>query len=109
MDAHGEAVALHAAGRVDGVTQEAVAGTLHAYHPGVRATAVHTYRSGMHAVQARSQTWALHVRLHVRALYVQGVPVLILMMSGDYQVLSLRLLPSGNLKALTDEARSYLF
>ena len=55
VDAHGEAVALHAAGRVDGVPQEAVAGTLHAYHPGVRAAAVHTCRSGMHSLQARSQ------------------------------------------------------
>jgi len=55
VDAHGEAVALHAAGRVDGVTQEAVAGTLHAYHPGVRAAAVHTCTSSTRSVQAKKK------------------------------------------------------
>ncbi len=57
MDAHGEAVALHAAGRVDCVTQEAVARTLHAYHPGIRAAAVHTCRCSTRSVQARNQAW----------------------------------------------------
>ena len=60
MDAHGEAVALHAAGCVDGVTQEAVSRTLHAYHPGIRAAAVHTCTSGTRSPQARDQAWECH-------------------------------------------------
>lgn len=42
MNTHGEAVALHAAGGVDSVAKEAVAGALHAYHPSICSATVHT-------------------------------------------------------------------
>ena len=44
MDTHGEAVALHAAGRVDCVPEEAVAWALHANHASIRAATVHPCR-----------------------------------------------------------------
>lgn len=45
MDAHGKAVALHAAGSVDCVPQETVARALHANHTGVSSTTVNACTS----------------------------------------------------------------
>ena len=53
MNAHREAVALHAAGCIDCVTKETIARTLHAYHPSIGAAAVHPYRAETPSVQPR--------------------------------------------------------